>query len=246
MEKTIRPRVERIERVWTPDSKLHILHRGKEAVFAYPSIGPDTYTAVGKKILEQGMKVPTGDYMASLLHSAYCNVSAASEPEFQNVRNIMKDNFLWVFNKDLWASEGVYTVPDLRAIGRSRPLSQNELEKMLKGGKEIKGIRFSKDKKVRFAPKETYKLGDHTSESLSKDGFVIANYDFEGAEKLGEVSTKFKHNPRTYGVNVEEGQSPELRVSALYDGRGINGSRLDVDGFNFGDYWDGHAFGVLK
>ncbi|MEK6829175.1 MAG: hypothetical protein AABY15_03530 [Nanoarchaeota archaeon] len=228
----------RIERGIT---KLVVPHEKGEVTFAYPSIGPNNYTEVGKEILKQEMNVPTGDYMASLIHTAYCNDSVKNEPEYQNIREIMKNKWLWVFNRNLWTKDGVYVLQDSKAIGRSQPLSQNDLEKMLKGSKEVNGVRFSKDKNVRFAEKGSYQLENHTPESLAKDGFVIASYGIEGAEKLGEVSSKFKVKPYVYGV---EKDTSEQRVSALY----LNsfGDRLNVYGDVFGDYGDCHAFGVWK
>ena len=192
------------------------------------------------------MNVPNGDYMASLLHTAYCDNSVKDEPEFKNVRDILSDdNWLLVFNRVLWTEDGVYVVPDLEAVGLSKPLNQNDLEEMLKGSKEVNGLRFNKDKTVRFAEKGSYNLGVHTPESLAKDGFVIASYDFAGAAKLGEVSTKFNDPPQTHGLDVEKGESPELRVSALNE-RFINGFRLFVSGHIFDDSGDCRGFGVLE
>jgi len=235
MEKRNAPRIER------GMTRLVVPHQGKEIAFAYPSVGPNTYTQVGAEILKQGMNVPTGDYTASLLHTAYCDDSVAKEPEYQNVRELMKNRWLWVFNRNLWTKDGVYVLPDLEAIGRNQPLNQKDLEKMLKGSKEFNGVRFSEDKKVRFAPKETYQLETNTPESLAKDGFVIASYGIEGAEKLGEVSSKFKVKPYVHGIKTD---TQEQRVSGL----GTNGldGRLSVDGGNFGGSTGGHAFGVLK
>ncbi len=186
------------------------------------------------------MKVPTGDYMASLLYSACCDDSVKNEPEFQNIREIIKNRWLWVFNINRWTEDGVYVLQDLKAAGRNQPLNEKDLEKMLKGGKDINGIRFSRDGTVRFAPKETYQLETHTPESLAKDGFVIASYGLEGAEKLGEVSSKFKKKPYVYGVKTD---TAEQRVSALL---GDFDDRLGVDGYDFVGIRDYCAFGVLK
>jgi hypothetical protein len=187
------------------------------------------------------MKVPTGEYTASLLHAAYCDDSFENEPEFKNIRKIMEEGGLWVFNRNIWTKDGVYVVPDLKALGRNQPLSQNELEKMLKGSKDIKGIRFSKDQSVRFAPKGSYELGFQTSELLAKNGFVIASYGIEGAKKLGEVSSKFENKPYVYGVKTD---TPEQRVSALV-AVGF-GNWLGVCGSYFVDDADNYAFGIKK
>lgn len=226
--------------------KLYVLHQGKRIAFAYPSIGPNDYRSVGAEILKRNQNVPTGDHTASLIYSAYCDSRVQNEPEFENVKKIMNNSWLWVYNNDLWTLKGVYVVPDLKALGRSQPLNENELEKMLKGGKDINGIRFSKDKNkiVRFAPKGSYRLGEHNSESFAKDGFMIASCGQEGAEKLGEASTKFKNKmPYIHGLEIKEGQSPEQRVSSLGE---LFGDRLHFGGYSFVDIDYCRAFGVLK
>jgi len=240
--KTYNPRVERIEKVWTPEAKLLVPYNASEIAFASPAFGSNTYIKVGKDILSKNLKVPIGDYTASLLHPAYCNSEIKDEPEFKKVRDITESNWLWIYNRNLWDGNGVYVFQDLEAIGRSQPLDINELERMLKGGKEINGIRFSGDGRVRFAPKETYRLGEHTPESFAKDGVIIASCGQEGAEKLGEVSAEFESNPYIYGVKVQEGQAPEQRVSAVDGGD----DRLRFSGDDFGGSGRGHAFGVLK
>ncbi len=230
--RVVRGRVE----LWVP-------HNNEEIAFIYPSVGPDTYKNVRKTILENGQKVPTGDYTASLLHSTYCDDSVANEPEFENVREIMKNRWLWVFNKNLWTENGVYVIQDLDTIWESQPLVMNELEKMLKGGKEINEVRFSEDGRVRFAPNGSYNLGVNTPENFAKDGFIIASCGVEGAEKLGEVSAKFRYHPRVYGVEIEKGQTPEQRLSVV---DGDYGDRLIFLGDSFGDSGYCPSFGVLK
>jgi len=236
--KTCTSEVKRLSKVWAPDAELLVPHNNKRISFASPAFGPNNYINVGQEILSKNIKVPTWDYTASLLHPAYCNTEVADEPEFKSVRGIMKSDWLWVFNRNLWNKNGVYIFQDLKAIGRSQPLEINELEKMLKGGKEINGIRFSEDGVVRFAPKESYRLGEHTPESFAKDGFIIASCGQEGAEKLGEVSTKFKNKPSIYGVETE---IPEQRVSAVDE----YVDWLWFSGYGFDDYGRGRAFGVL-
>lgn len=227
--RVVRARVE----LWVP-------HNRGEVAFAHPMAGPETYRNVGAKILEANQGLPTGDYTASLLHAAYCS-QAKDEPEFENVRNGMRNRWLWVFDRVGWTNKGVYVLQDLEAIGRSQPLDIADLEKRLKGGKELSwgGIRISKDGMVRFAPKESYVLGERTPEQLAKDGLMVATYNVEGAEKCAEASKTIKYNPKTYGVDVSDEGIVEQRVSAVvgYDG----GLRFDGWGLN-----DGCASGVLK
>ena len=225
-------------------TKLITLHepKGSSKVFVYPSIGPNTYQNVGREILKQNYKLPEANETASLLHAAYLS-ELKDEPEFQKVREIMKNRWLWIFNRKLWADNGVYTIFDPTAQGLNEELTVEHLEKRLNGGKELKGIevRMSEDNTVRFAPKGSYTLGEHTSESLAKDGNVISEYSQEGAERLGETAETFNRNPYVWGLNIDEGANPILRVSAVVDCVG----RLLVDGNLFGNGRDGHAFGVL-
>jgi len=240
METAIEKRNARIERAQT---NLIVPYNNGELVYVHPRVGPNTYIGVGSEILKQGLLVPTGDYTAPLVHAVYCDEEDTSEPEFESVREIMKNRWLWVFNRNCWTDKGVYVSQDLEAKGLSAPLDVRELEKSLKGGREFNGIRFSEDGRVRFAPKELYVLGNHTPDSLSKDGFIIASFGKDGAEKIAEVSSKFKYNnPMTYGLDIEEGQNSEQRVSAL--GKYLDGDWLRFDGDDLDDYGDGDAFGV--
>ena len=146
------------------------------------------------------------------------------------------------------SKEAIYIVRNLninknKKVKRSiESLNVRDLEEKLKGGKEINKIRFSEDAKVRFAPKGSYGRGYITSEEFAKDGFIIASFNLEGAEKLGEVSTKFKNKPYLYSLNIEKGKSPELRFSTF--GMGLNGDGLGVSGSDLVDCGDGFAFGV--
>jgi len=128
----------------------------------------------------------------------------------------------------------------------SRSLDIKELEKALEDGTEITKVRFSKDGKVRFAPKRTYTLGEHSAQSLARDGFIIASFGQEGAENLGEVSSKFKKNPYVYGVEVKEDQALEQRVTELDSGWYVDVRRLNVVGGSHGNGGGGYSLGVFK
>lgn len=261
MQKTS-PRIER-ERV-----KIVIPHQGKEINFMYPLVGPNTYREVGKQILNAGMNVPTGDYMASLIHTAYCNKSVANKPEFKNIRDIMENDGLWIFNRRLWSRNGVYVVQDLEAIGETSDDWEQEqlskakntkriLEKILEGGKEISnGVRFSKDGKVRFAPRGSYDYEHVSHKSLAKNGLVIACFGIEGAEKLTEVSSKFKNTPFIGEQKVHEifvpGQDPDddlLSFFGYIDKYHIDKRLVIAGGLPSANIYSdskGYALGMLK
>ncbi len=234
--------------------ELWVPHNAGEIAFAYPMVGPGTYKDVGSKILKAKQKLPTGDSAASLIHAAYC-FQAKEEPEFRKVRGTLRNKWLWIFNRLVWTNRGVYVLQDTEAIGRSEPLTIAELEKRLKGGKDLPcGVRFSPDEMLRFAPKESYVLGERTSEQLATDGLMIATYDIKGAKKCAEASRIKKYNPKTYGVDVLDEGIVKQRVSAVYEsatrlhfdgsGWGGGGDRLRVLGGWLG-YGSGFAFGVL-
>ncbi len=236
---------------------------------AFPSIGPNTYKNVGSAILSRELKVPTGDHTASLVYPAYCNPKKFSKLGSEEIKNIMKESSLWVFNRNFWGPKGVYVLQDLEAKGTDESLAEESLdinklkrllrtrfevtllgepfatvsllESKLENGKEISGIRFSKDNRLRFAPKKTYAFGDHTAESLIKDGFMIASYGKKGTEKLGGVCAKFEYQPHVFGIEVQKDFFLEQTVSTLC----IRNNMFVISGVD-SEKEKGCAFGVLK
>ncbi|MBS3077987.1 hypothetical protein J4412_00590, partial [Candidatus Pacearchaeota archaeon] len=95
------------------------------------------------------------------------------------------------------------------------------------------------DSDVKFVP-FGYKTETQTPNELEKNSYIIARYGKEGAEKMAEVSSKYKVNPYLFSFKSvdEERQRMSALISNWY------GGRLDVDG----DVWDGggggHSFGV--
>ena len=224
------------------DGKLTIIH---------PFFGPDNYLDVRKQILEKNLIVPSGEQLAAFLHAVYLGPEEfTSKPQIREIRDeIMMHRYLWTFNRNLWIFEGVYVVEDTEAKGLPEELDPKKLESILNDSIKIdNGVKISWDGKVRFAPRDSYRLGEHTSESLAKDGFVIANYNVNGAKQLAEVSKKFILEPKTLGVELGKDDKPVQSFSALqviYDYYG--GNRL-VNGLPyFNPYYNcGYALGVLN
>src|SRR5438876_1038071 len=97
-----------------------------EVSFEYPAYGPNTYASVGKSILKRGLKIPTANQTASLLHEAYYgNEEFKDSPEAKFIReDIMKARWMWAFNRNIWTPKdsknaGVYVLHDAKAEGRS-------------------------------------------------------------------------------------------------------------------------------
>lgn len=215
--------------------------------FAYPpfcSSDADNYRSVGAKILQKELTMPTGNQIAALVYAAYCIPEFYKEIEFRDVRVMMTCEPLWVFNKNVWTDEGVYVFYDKEAKGLSKNLEVNELEKILEDAKNINGIRFSNDGKVRFASKETYKLEDNTPDELAQNGFVIASYGRKGAGNLAEVSSTFQKKAFVHGLDIEKGQKSEQRVSALFDVGILKRMSFHISGKELGNCKMGHSFGV--
>lgn len=118
-------------------------------------------------------------------------------------------------------------------------LDEDDLEKRLFGGREIARVKISEDGRVRFAPKESYKLGENTSEEFAKSGLMIASCLEEGAEKFREVSARFKAKPCIYGVETE---TQEQTVSAIY----VHGKRFNFYGHTLGENRYGRGLGMLR
>ena len=211
-----------------------------DLLFSHPVTWPGPYINVGKEIIYSYLKIPdrdkftatlsntkfctpsiapNGDYTIALIHAAFCNSKCRNDPEFgsafEDIRTKFKDPITgwWIYNRNMWTSSGVYVMDDLQLKGANESFYLGELEEILKNGYEIKGVRFSKDAKVRFAPKQTYKIGEHTSDSLVEDGFVIASFGVKGAERFGEISAKFPDgNTVVSGIETDV---PKQSVSML-------------------------------
>ncbi|MBI2498652.1 hypothetical protein HYV88_00245 [Candidatus Woesearchaeota archaeon] len=229
--------------------ELWVPHQYGEIAFA-PLTNLGDYQQIRTEILgdserETNQRLPTGDETASQIHVAYCTPKPEikNAQEYKTIRDIIRTNRIHVFNRIGWTFAGKYVLQDTTANATSERLDIDMLNEMLKNGTEINGVKFSTDGRVRFAPRETYKLGKHTPESLSLDGGVIAEYGIDGARKLAEVSKNFRYNTVTYGIEVKKRKDLEQRVSAFI---GDVGNWLFLNGGYHGDSVGGCASGVWK
>ncbi len=188
------------------DNKLFVPHDSREITFALPGVGPGMYQENRKKLLGRGLRIPTGDEVASLLHAIYCNPEIKNKPE--GISEIEYDQLgetINIFNINLWTSKGTYILQDLKASGSDKNVEIDDLESMLIGGTEIEGIRFSKDKRVRFAPKDTHILGEQDPEKIAENGLIIANYGIEGAKKISEVASIYLKSSKVANLSIYVG-----------------------------------------
>src|SRR5258708_3466112 len=133
MEKVTKGRIERA------NTYLVVPHLDEETRFLYPGQGPNNYRTVGKAVINEGLTLPNGWQTASLLNETYCseNQEFKESQEANFIRNdVMKQKWLWVFNRNLWTQKnvknaGVYVQFDESAKGMSEILQISDLEEAL-------------------------------------------------------------------------------------------------------------------
>ena len=182
----------------------------KRELVEFLPVGPNLYWEVGERILEKNLEITDGSDVASLLHYVYC------DPCFNDQPNKYREAFeskggVYVFNRNIWTQQGVYVIQDseVDALQQLRGNSEKvkvwdlmQLIEQVNNG--INGVRFSKDGKVRFAPKESYSLGEVNTQSILDDCFVIANFGEQGAKNLSEVAAHFNNKPFLHLMDVDE------------------------------------------
>lgn len=210
-------------------TKLLITHKGEDLTFLHPAYGPNTYVNVGTQIEQNRLARPTMAETASLFHVAFNSDDKYSE----EIRDIMKNRWLWAFTGNLYVpNKGVY-VQDYPEIRDGTPfMDESKLVKRLEAN--VSDVRF-----VPFG----FKIKSMSPSELEKNEYIIALAGEEGAEKLAEVADKYRDTPYLWGFkSVDE---PLTRVSAL-GSLWCVGRRVGVLGDIHGKGRDGCAFGVDK
>lgn len=188
------------------------------------------YAECQRQIAQAGEQTPTYAQIADIAYETV--VQDPNNQYSKEIRQIMRQNWLWGFTGSLFVPKGVY-VQDRPIFGSDGlPIMQeSELEAKLQAG----------DSSVRFV-EPGFKTGEQTASELAKNPYVIALAGEQGAEQLAEIASNYKNKPVVYSLeNVSE---PITRVAALDDGYWNLGVRLDVVGDYLGFNWNGHAFGV--
>jgi hypothetical protein len=225
-----------------------ITNRKRGTVFTASLEGPGNYRDVGARILKAQnprLSLLSGEQTAHMLEVAYHDAPGNEIPsQLQDVRNAMVNNYLWMFQRDLWVpggKPGVYVVSDPTAIGLSESLDPDRLEHSLKGSRALNnGVRFSKDKSVvAFAPRESYNEGNLEE----NDGFAQASFGVLGARSFVRTGKSEHFNEKPYSWIVSpSGSEPIQTLSAVYDSNG----RLLLDGYFNGSNRNGFSSGVFS
>jgi len=136
------------------------------------------------------------------------------EPSYEP-RSFLQNNWFWVYNRNIHTLEGLYVVLDANAEGISALIEMGFLERSLQNSVERKGVLFSNDGLVRFAPKDRISYWEHDYKFLPEEGSMIANFGVEGARLFGDVARTFERNSVTFGLNVKPGESPIQKVFGI-------------------------------
>jgi hypothetical protein len=243
-------RIQEIERDWNPEAIWRVSTANEEVSFNLPAFGQGAYDAVIKKVLTNKQRLPTGEQIAFMLDEAYNSKDEAvkNNPRAGFVRDdIIGNALLWVPHVNVWTpnsaeNPGMYSVFDEEGEGLSRKYTIEELEDKLSGCPAEREVRFSKDRKVAFAPLKTFASGCHGKKTLSDDGAVRAVYGIGGAEKLDNVANVFPYNPYSF-VFCNNSQKLIQTLSAL-GRRWFSGDGLGADFLSGGIGRTGYVLSV--
>ncbi len=249
MEK-IRSGIEELGGAWIPEANWQVPTPDGGTVFAFPAFGPENYDTVVKQVLAKRQRLPTGEQSAFMLYEACCS---SDKTVIHNSRtkfirgNIMCNSRLLVPQVNVWTPKdiknpGMYSVFDEEGEGLTRTYTLEELKDKLSGGQIERGVRFSQDRRVAFAPLNTIKSENYEKGRLSQDGAFIAVYGIKGAEKLDEVAKAFARQPPYVWIVNNDSDKPIQNLSALDTERYFYVYVLRADFSSYGS--DGYVLSV--
>jgi len=194
------------------ETELEFIFQQNPAPTPYHLESSRKYCEAGQKLISAGFPLMSGEELISFLYPFYNRKKR--HPESPTL-TLMEQGLLWVFNKNIWTPDGVYVLHDQKAEGITQDVDLPSPDKMFQGGKEIKGVWFSPEERVRFAPQETY-------QKETKEGFLIASLGIEQAQHFWEIASFFRQPPRIFTPNLH-GEQQKQSVSALYHCYGKRG-----------------------
>ena len=213
---------------------LIVPHERKEIAFQHPPF-KGNHGNVASQIDEAGLLRPTSMQTASLVYDAWKNLNGEYE---EQIIQILKNAWLLEFTGNLYLpksneeiNNGVILEDNPTIENGKLVMNKDSLVKRLKQG----------DKKVRFVP-FGFKTGIQNLLDFQKNPYIVARYGEEGAEKIAEVASRYKSNPRIFSFNSVNEET--TRMSALNRSWDFDG-RLYVDGDDWDGNWCGRAFGVV-
>lgn len=217
-----------------------IPHEGGKLGFQYPAFRRSHYRNIGEAIDKERLKRPNSAETASLIYDAFQNPKGAKESE---IIQLLKDHHFVEFTGNLYLPKGNGEIQN-GVILETNPQVNNEGLFMDKSSL-IKRLQ-NNDELVKFVP-FGYKRGEQTGEELIKNPYIIARYGEEGAEKIGEIASKYRGRSGLWCPKYSE---EHMAISILRTfwtyGDGLNIFAYDgLDGERASNY-DCHAFGVFE
>ncbi len=214
---------------------LTVPHERGKLTFQYPFF-KGYFGDIANAIEKAGLKKPNSSETASLVYDAFNNPSGKYESE---IIDIMNNYWFGEFTGNLYlpksneeVNNGV--IIDNNPVIKNGKLimNKNDLVKRLKeNDSNVKFVQFG------------FKTGSQNLIELQKNPYIVARYGKEGAEKIAEISSKYKSNP--YLWSFDSVDKEEVRMSALGRGWSLDGG-LIVDGDNWSGDDGGLAFGIVK
>ena len=212
---------------------LTVPHEGSELTFQHPAF-KGTYGNVAKAISEENLQRPNSAETASLIYDAFQNPKGEYE---SGIIKILNDSWFWEFTGNLYLpkssdeiNNGVILENNPQIVNGKLSMDRKSLIKRLQ----------ENDSSVKFVP-FGYKIGEQNLIELQKNPYIVARYGEEGAQKIAEISSKYKSKPKLWSFDSVDEE--KARMSAL-DRNWLFLSRLNVVGFSWSNDYVGHAFGV--
>ncbi|MBS3079888.1 hypothetical protein J4221_00285 [Candidatus Pacearchaeota archaeon] len=211
MEKKSKLRIEKVEKIWIPDVKIYLPSKDGEIIFGYPP--PNKY-----ELDRKNFRLPSADQVVDLIYAAF--FSKRNEP---NLDLILDPCFFRIYNVNLWTNEGIYVEECSSDWSERYPsfnLEVGELEEKLTGGTVLSnGVRFSKDNKIRFAPRDSYTLDVPAKYAPSKNFPKFSEKELievlQAANNLESIARTL--NPKDY-VKVREEELKFFKTDLENDG----------------------------
>jgi hypothetical protein len=214
-----------------------IPHEGGKIIFQHPSFR-GTYVSLAQQIDADGLQRPTSAQTASLVYDALQNPKEEYEYEILKTLN---NSWLVEFNGNLYLPKQEGEELHNGVLVEANPTIENR--RLVMDRKSLTERLKKNDSNVKFVP-FGYAVGEQSTHTLAKNPYIIARYGEEGADKIADLASRYKNNPRI--DSFKSVNSEIVRMSVLVEGSWDFGNWLHI----YGNYWDddlhGHAFGVKK
>ena len=163
------------------------------------------------KILSKRLYLTSFKENVSLIHSVIMN----NNNDFTcDIIERLKENILWCFTLLLvMPGDGVY-IKDMR---RSFMMNEVKIIESIKRGKEVNGVKYSTDKKIRFVP-----FGYNADNRTANHPLYIALAGEDGAKQLEDIASKYSNKPCLFSPeNIEQKATYATALNSNYKGDGL-------------------------